>query len=111
VEDNGVDYSEPDNVICFVGTNDSGTWFDGRFAYVRIWTDVLTQAQLEAEMVSATAVKTNTLYSEIPCVSDVIDVSGHGHDWNTYGTVSYEAQPNLSASILYPGSVTPTITL
>jgi hypothetical protein len=41
-------------------------WWNGRLAYVRIWSAVLTQPEIEAEWASATPVRTADLFADWP---------------------------------------------
>jgi hypothetical protein len=44
----------------------AGEWWNGRLAYVRIWSAVLTQSEIEAEWASATPVRTADLFANWP---------------------------------------------
>jgi hypothetical protein len=81
---------------------DSSESFNGRLAYVRVWTTELTQVQIEAEWASATPVITASLWASWPLTdsTDLTDHSGHGRNL-TAGTtaVSTEADPPLSNSV------------
>jgi hypothetical protein len=81
---------------------DSSEPFNGRLAYVRVWTTELTQVQIEAEWASATPVITAGLWASWPLTdsTDLTDHSGGGRNL-TAGTtaVSTEADPPLSATV------------
>jgi hypothetical protein len=83
-------------------SSDSSEPFNGRLAYVRIWTTELTQTQIEAEWASATPVITSGLWASWPLTdsTDLTDHSGNGRHL-TAGTtaVSTEADPPLSGSV------------
>ncbi|MGW4670080.1 LamG-like jellyroll fold domain-containing protein [Streptomyces sp. NPDC004324] len=81
---------------------DSSEWFNGRLAYVRVWTAELSQVQIESEWASATPVRTANLWADWPLTNsaDLTDHSGAGRNL-TAGTtaVSTEADPPLSANV------------
>lgn len=62
--------------------NDAAEWFNGRLAYVRLWSVQLTQAQIEAEWASTTPVVTSGLHADWPLLyaPDVTDHSGNGRN-------------------------------
>lgn len=66
-----------------------------RVAYVRAWTSVLSNAQLNAEAVSPTAVITANLWGSWKLTShtDLTDDSGNGRTLSAGGTLSTEADP------------------
>lgn len=82
--------------------SDSSEWFNGRLAYVRVWTAELSQAQIEAEWASTTPVVTANLWANWPLTSsaDLTDHSGNGRNL-TAGTTatSTEADPPLSSNV------------
>jgi hypothetical protein len=67
----------------------------GRAAFCRAWTAALTVDELEAEMQSATAVRTSGLWADWPFESNANDISGAGRHWTVTGSVSYVDQPSL----------------
>jgi hypothetical protein len=81
---------------------DSSEWFNGRLAYVRVWTAELTQTQIETEWASTTPVRTSNLWANWPLTdsTDLTDHSGNGRNL-TAGTtaVSTEADPPLGGSV------------
>jgi hypothetical protein len=83
-------------------SSDSSEPFNGRLAYVRVWTTELNQTQIEAEWASATPVITASLWASWPLTdsTDLTDHSGNGRSL-TAGTtaVSTEADPPLSGSV------------
>jgi len=83
-------------------SSDSSEPFNGRLAYVRVWTTELNQTQIEAEWASATPVITASLWASWPLTdsTDLTDHSGNGRNL-TAGTtaVSTEADPPLSGSV------------
>ena len=83
-------------------SSDSSEPFNGRLAYVRVWTTELNQTQIEAEWASATPVIASGLWASWPLTdsTDLTDHSGNGRNL-TAGTtaVSTEADPPLSGSV------------
>lgn len=66
-------------------------WFNGEFAYLRIWNTVLTKTQLEAEMDSATPIVTSNIWfaNDLNGTSGCnTDESGAGHNGTTSGTIT-----------------------
>ncbi|MFJ2000260.1 LamG-like jellyroll fold domain-containing protein [Streptomyces chartreusis] len=81
---------------------DSSEPFNGRLAYVRVWTAELTQVQIEAEWASTTPVVTSGLWADWPLTdsTDLTDHSGNGRNLTAGGTaVSTEDNPPLSGSV------------
>lgn len=64
------------------GPADGNEWWNGRNAYFRVWSSVLTQAQIEAEWASAAPVITSGLWADwpLPTAADLTDHSGNGRD-------------------------------
>lgn len=83
------------------GTSDPAEWFNGRLAYVRLWSVELTQAQIEAEWASASPVVTSGLHADWPLLTaaDLTDHSGNGRNLTAGATaVTTEADPPLTAA-------------
>ncbi|MCZ4602919.1 hypothetical protein O3S80_03860 [Streptomyces sp. Lzd4kr] len=81
---------------------DSSEVFDGRLAYVRVWTAELTQAEIEAEWASVTPVVTANLWADWPLTdsTDLTDHSGNGRNLTAGSTaVSTEADPPLAETV------------
>lgn len=81
---------------------DSSEPFNGRLAYVRIWTAELTQSEIEAEWASTTPVRSSGLWASWPLTdsTDLTDHSGNGRNLTAGSTaVSTEADPPLSSNI------------
>jgi hypothetical protein len=81
---------------------DSSEPFNGRLAYVRVWTAELTQTQIETEWASTTPVRTANLWASWPLTdsTDLTDHSGNGRNLSAGSTaVSTEADPPLSGSV------------
>ncbi len=81
---------------------DSSEPFNGRLAYVRVWTTELNQTQIEAEWASTTPVVTSGLWASWPLTdsTDLTDHSGNGRNLTAGSTaVSTEADPPLSSNV------------
>jgi hypothetical protein len=81
---------------------DSSESFNGRLAYVRVWTAELTQTQIEAEWASATPVITASLWADWPLTdsTDLTDHSGNSRNLSAGTTaVSTEADPPLAGTV------------
>jgi hypothetical protein len=81
---------------------DASEPFNGRLAYVRVWTAELTQVEIEAEWASATPVVTSGLWADWPLTdaTDLTDHSGNGRNLSAGSTaVSTEADPPLDGSV------------
>lgn len=79
---------------------DGTEWFNGRLAYVRVWSVELTQSEIEAEWASATPVKTANLWADWPLTvhTDLTDHSGNGRNLTAGSTaVTTEADPPVSS--------------
>jgi hypothetical protein len=82
---------------------DSSEPFNGRLAYVRIWTAELTQTEIETEWASSTPVRTSNLWADWPLTdaTDLTDHSGNGRNLSAGSTaVSTEADPPLGGSVI-----------
>jgi hypothetical protein len=79
---------------------DNTEWFNGRLAYVRVWSVVLSQAEIEAEWASTTPVRTSGLWADWPLTvhTDLTDHSGNGRNL-VAGTTSTTTEdgPPISA--------------
>ncbi|MEU8756215.1 LamG-like jellyroll fold domain-containing protein [Streptomyces chartreusis] len=81
---------------------DSSEPFNGRLAYVRVWTAELNQTQIEAEWASTTPVVTSGLWADWPLTdsTDLTDHSGNGRNLSAGTTaVSTEDNPPLGGSV------------
>lgn len=77
---------------------DGAEWFNGRLAYVRVWSSVLTQTQIEAEWASTTPLVTGGLWAHWPLVAhtDLTDHSGSGRNLTAGSTATTtEADPPI----------------
>ncbi|MGW1532330.1 LamG-like jellyroll fold domain-containing protein [Streptomyces aureus] len=91
----------PDGLTLFGrSAGDSTEWFNGGLAYVRVWSAVLSQAEIEAEWASATIVRTSGVWANWPMLTGISDISGNGRNL-TAGTtaLSTEDDPPLSGNV------------
>ena len=60
---------------------EASEWFNGRLAYVRVWSRELSQAEIEAEWASPTPVSATGLWADWPLetATDLTDHSGNDH--------------------------------
>lgn len=82
--------------------NDGDESFNGRLAYWRLWTSVLSQAQIEAEWLSTTPVVTANLWADWPLetAADLTDHSGNGRNLTAGSTaVTTEDGPPLATDV------------
>lgn len=81
---------------------DASESYNGRLAYVRVWSSVHSQAQVEAEWASTTPVVTSGIWADWPLTdaTDLTDHSGNGRHL-TAGTtaVTTEDDPPLAANV------------
>lgn len=79
-----------------IGNNAAGDVFNGDMAYVKIWTAVLTQAELEAERWSAWPCRWTNLHAFYPLftnASQTIDYSGGALTLTAAGTTTQADNP------------------
>lgn len=90
----------PDGLTLFGrSAGDSTEWFNGGLAYVRVWSAVLSQADIEAEWASATVVRTSGLWANWPLATNLNDISGNGRNLTAGSTaLSTEDDPPLGVS-------------
>lgn len=83
-------------------SGDATEWFNGRLAYVRVWSAVLSQSEIEAEWASTTPVRTSGLWAHWPLSvhTDLTDHSGNGRNLvaGTTATTT-EAGPPLASLV------------
>jgi hypothetical protein len=85
------------------GAGDSSEWMNGTLAYVRVFASELTQAQIEAEWTSPSAVL--TAWADWPLTSDLLDISGNGRHLSAGATSSgFEDNPPVGATGALAGS-------
>lgn len=93
--------STPDGITLFGrSSGDSTEWFNGGLAYVRVWSAVLSQAEIEAEWASATIVRTSGVWANWPMLTNINDISGNNRHL-TAGTtaLSTEDDPPLASNV------------
>lgn len=84
--------------------SDASEWFNGRIAHLKIWSRVLTQAQVEAEWRIPTPVVVTDLQAYWPLASagDLTDHSGNGRHLVAGTTaVATEDDPPIEAADVY----------
>ena len=82
-------------------SGDGTEWFNGRLAYVRVWSTELTQSEIEAEWGSATPVRTANLWADWPLTvhTDLTDHSGNGRNLTAGSTATTtEADPPITTT-------------
>lgn len=82
--------------------DDPDEWYNGRLAHVRVWSAVLTQAEIESEWASATPVRTANLFADYPLadVTDLADHSGNARHLTAGSTaVTTEDGPPVATTI------------
>jgi hypothetical protein len=82
----------------------AGEWFNGNLAYVRLFATELTQAQIEAEWQSPTAVL--SAWADWPLSTDLLDISGNGRHLTAGSTASggFEDDPPVGATAVLAGT-------
>lgn len=81
-------------------TSDATDWFSGSLAYVRMWTVILSDAEVAAESQSTTAVKTASLWGNWPFAAAALsDTSGNARNWTAGSTaLSADTDPVLTTA-------------
>lgn len=104
--------------VLYIGTDSAGgqnEFFRGGINRMRFWNVVLTQSELEAEMASATAVKTANLWADYPLApgaSFLNDVSGNARNLtNPSGIGAWQTipGPSIGATQVVSGSIAETL--
>lgn len=57
-------------------SSDSAEWFNGRMAFLRLWSGVLTQAEIEKEWMSPVPVRATNFYDQWPLLGGTPGVGG-----------------------------------
>lgn len=83
-----------------VGIASSTNWMNGRVAALKVWDDVLTEAELYNERWTYRPQITTNLHGWWPFYEDTKDYSGNGKDFTEAGTIAY----NLGPPIAWGGS-------
>jgi hypothetical protein len=83
-----------------IGADRTGAGLDADVALVRIWESVLSQSEFESEMVSATAVKTASLWAEYRFADGALttDSGGNSRTLTATGTPTYVADPTITVT-------------
>jgi hypothetical protein len=78
----------------------SGSNSSGRAAFVRVWTDSLSDSEIEAERTATTAQRTANLWASWPLqgASDLADASGNSRDLSAIGTLATGVGPAIGAT-------------
>lgn len=80
----------------------SADFINGRIAALKIWSAVLSQAELENELNYFMPLRTANIFSITPFFdvdTDTIDWSGNGNLWTRNGVITYEDSPPIKWSI------------
>lgn len=83
-----------------------GSWneeIDARMALVKAWSAALNQSEIKLEMGGAAPVRLANLYGYWPIIDGLTratDWSGNGRNWTEGGTLTDEADPTASASLV-----------
>lgn len=88
---------------------DSSEWYNGRLSYLRIWSTVLTQSEIETEWASPTPVRTSLLFADYPLLSasDLTDHSGNSRHLSAGTTaVTTEGDPPVNTTVTGTAPVT-----
>ena len=90
-----------------IGNNAGGDLFNGDLAFVKIWTAVLTSAELEAERWSAWPVRWANLHAFYPLLdvnSRTFDYTSNGYTMTSAGTLTQADNPPVAiAPFFWPG--------
>lgn len=85
------------------GAGDTSEWLNGNLAYVRVFSTELSQAQIEAEWNSPTAVV--SAWADWPLVSDLLDISGNGRHLSAGATSGgFEDDPPIGIAAVLAGA-------
>lgn len=92
--------------------SDGSEWLDGSLAYVRMYTAVLSDAEIAAESQSATAVRTSGLWAHYPLdAASLLDTSGNLRNLTAGSTaLSSDTDPALGTGFTDAGTATTTLT-
>jgi hypothetical protein len=99
----------PDTITVFGRSPSDGTeWLEGTLAGVRMWTAVLSDAEIAAESLSLTAVRTSGLWASWPFAAAALtDASGNSRPLTAGSTgLSSDTDPTLSTDITGSGALT-----
>lgn len=94
-----LDLSAASFTITLLGDDGTADGNTHEFSNYREWDVALTQAQINAELASTSAVvHTAGLVAFTPLTSDGTDHSGNGNNWTTVGSVSFVSDPVFPAN-------------
>ena len=80
----------------WIGSDYSGTWFNGRVAAFKLWNVALSAAEVETEFTQYAVARTADLIRSHPFIDSTIDTSGNGHSLTAGSSpVSWEAGPDI----------------
>lgn len=99
----------PDTVTVFSRSpSDGSEWLEGTLAGVRMWTAVLSDAEIAAESLSLTAVRTSGLWASWPFAAAALtDASGNSRPLTAGSTaLSSDTDPALATDITGSGALT-----
>jgi len=82
-----------------IGTNTYGNWWNGAVKEVRIWNTALTQAEMNAEWASPTAIVKSGAWAYYPLTGDALDASGNARHLTVNGTVTFDGGATGSGAI------------
>ncbi|MFF4600540.1 LamG-like jellyroll fold domain-containing protein [Amycolatopsis sp. NPDC001319] len=97
----------PDTITLFSRSpSDGSEWLEGSMAYVRMWTAVLSDAELAAESASTTPVRTSGLWANWPlAAASLADASGNSRPLTAGSTaLAADTDPPLSGAITGNGA-------
>lgn len=82
----------------YVGSNRYGEWLNGSAAHVKLWSAVLTAAEVQQEMHTVVPARSDNLVGWYPLDThtDVSDWSGNGNNWTANGTLATEDNPPVT---------------
>lgn len=104
---NGNTSAADSGTTMYVANDAYGEWLNGNVAHVKLWSAVLTAAEVQQEMYTVAPVRTDNLFAWYPLDlhTDLADYSGAGNGWTGNGTLTTEDGPPVSwggAFILTP---------
>lgn len=91
------------SVALYIGLGGAVGYFQGAIGLARLWTAVLSDADIAAEYASATAVRAANLAGSYPLVTDTTDASGNGADATNVGITTWLADPAVGPGIYGAG--------
>lgn len=92
----------------YAGNNAFSEFLNGRVAYVKAWTAILTESEIQVEMQTIAPRRTANLWGWWPlfpgAAERVVDYSGNGRNWTANGTLNDEDPPPVGwgGAVLLP---------